>query len=153
MAYGPDGKLYMIEYGTTWFKQNLDARLVRIDYNSGNRPPVVKLTSDKASGAVPLEIKFSAKGTYDPDGDSLTYSLEAAGKTLSSADGNYAVTFDKPGVIDAKLTVTDDKGLSSTSQLKLIVGNEPPVVDATIVKGNQTFFFPGTPVNYAVTVK
>ena len=42
MAYGPDGKLYMLEYGTIWFKQNLDARLVRIDYNKGNRPPVAK---------------------------------------------------------------------------------------------------------------
>ncbi len=151
MAYGPDGKLYMIEYGTVWFKQNLDARLVRIDYNSGNRPPAVKLTSDKVAGAVPLEVKFSAKGTYDPDGDSLTYSLEANGKTLSSGDGNYSITFDKPGVIDATLTATDVKGLSSTSQVKLTVGNDPPVVDATI-NGNQTFFFPGTPVNYEVIV-
>jgi cytochrome c len=54
MTYGPDGKLYMLEYGTGWFKQNLDARLVRIDYNGGNRPPVAMLRADKFNGAVPL---------------------------------------------------------------------------------------------------
>jgi cytochrome c len=73
MAYGPDGKLYMLEYGTVWFKQNLDARLVRIDYNGGNRPPVVQLTADKVSGALPLTVNFSSKGSNDPDGDKLAY--------------------------------------------------------------------------------
>lgn len=69
MQYGPDGKLYMLEYGTAWFKQNLDARLVRIDYNGGNRPPVAMLSADKYQGAIPMTVKFSAKGTHDPDKD------------------------------------------------------------------------------------
>lgn len=152
MAYGPDGKLYMLEYGTAWFHQNLDARLVRIDYNGGNRPPVVQLNADKVSGATPLTVNFSSKGTNDPDGDKITYELEAAGQKLSSEDGNFAVTFDKPGVIDAKLTVKDDKGASVTSQIQVIAGNEPPVVTAEIVEGNKTFYFPNTPVKYVVSV-
>lgn len=152
MAYGPDGKLYMLEYGTVWFKQNLDARLVRIDYNGGNRPPVVAFTADKTSGAVPLEVTFSAKGSVDPDGDKLNYELVAGDKTLTSNDGTFTVTFDKAAVINAKLSVKDDKGLTSSSTVQIVAGNAPPEIKPQITSGNQTFFFPGTPVSYIVAV-
>lgn len=32
MEVGPDGRLYMLEYGTGWYTQNPDAGLARIDY-------------------------------------------------------------------------------------------------------------------------
>ena len=41
MEVGPDGKLYLLEYGTGWFQKNPDAGLSRIDYTSGNRPPKI----------------------------------------------------------------------------------------------------------------
>ena len=153
MAYGPDGKLYMLEYGTKWFAKNLDARLVRIDYNKGNRPPVAKLKADKVAGSVPLAVNFSADGSSDPDGDRLTYELKAAGKTHTSNDGKFKVTFDKAEAIDATVTVKDDKGASSTSVVRVVAGNEAPVVQTEIVSGNKTFFFPATPVSYKVTVQ
>jgi cytochrome c len=34
MEMGPDGKIYVLEYGTGWFTQNADAALSRIDYDS-----------------------------------------------------------------------------------------------------------------------
>jgi cytochrome c len=152
MAYGPEGKLYMLEYGTAWFRQNLDARLVRIDYNGGNRPPVPLLAADKYNGAVPLTVKFSSQGTHDPDKDKIKYELLADGKTLNSEDGNFDVTFDKPGTYNAELKVTDDKGSSNSMKLQITAGNEPPVVKAQITEGNQTFFFPSKPVKYQVVV-
>lgn len=33
MELGPDGKLYILEYGTGWFSKNKDAALARIDYS------------------------------------------------------------------------------------------------------------------------
>jgi cytochrome c len=153
MAYGPDGKLYMLEYGTKWFSKNLDARLVRIDYNKGNRPPVAVLQTDKTSGATPLVVSFSAEGSSDPDGDKMTYELSAAGKTHTSPNGKFEVTFDNPEAINAALTVKDDKGASSTSTVRVIAGNELPVVKAEVVDGNKTFYFAGTPIKYKVTVK
>jgi glucose/arabinose dehydrogenase/cytochrome c551/c552 len=36
MEVGPDGKIYMLEYGNGWFSKNADAALSRIDYNSGD---------------------------------------------------------------------------------------------------------------------
>ena len=152
LSYGPDGKLYMLEYGTLWFKQNFDARLIRIDYNGGNRPPVVSLTADKASGAVPLTVVFDQQGTTDPDGDNLTTDLVVDGQKYSAENGKFTVTFDKPGVYTPELRVKDKSGAASSARLKIIAGNEPPRVTITIPEGNKTFYFPDTPVEYAVEV-
>lgn len=152
MAYGPDGRLYMIEYGTAWFKQNMDARLVRIDYNGGNRPPVAALSADQLSGKVPLTVKFSSAGSQDYDGDAITYSLAVAGQELTSPDGNFTVNLDKPGVYDAVLTIKDAAGLTAESKVSIIAGNEAPQVSIDITTGNKTFFFPNTPVTYNVSV-
>jgi cytochrome c551/c552 len=35
MEVGPDGKIYLLEYGSGWFAKNPDAALSRIDYNAG----------------------------------------------------------------------------------------------------------------------
>ena len=32
MELGPDGKLYILEYGTGWFSKNKDSRLSRVDF-------------------------------------------------------------------------------------------------------------------------
>ena len=34
MEAGPDGKLYLLEYGTGWFVKNPDAGLSRVDYST-----------------------------------------------------------------------------------------------------------------------
>jgi cytochrome c len=151
MAFGPDGRLYMLEYGTKWFAQNLDARLVRIDYNAGNRAPVAGLKASQINGGVPLQVQFSAAGTFDHDkGDKLTLTLKAAGKDYETKDSLFTVTFDKPGVYAVQLKVVDDKGLESTASVQVAAGNAPPEVKASLASGNKTFFFPGTPVVYVV---
>jgi cytochrome c len=152
MAYGPDGRLYMLEYGTTWFKQNMDARLVRIDYNGGNRAPVVELAADKYSGAIPLKVNFSANGSKDYDGDKLSYELQIGDEKISSDNGKFAYTFQKPGVYNVKLTGKDAGGLTNQAMVKVTAGNEPPQIDIHVV-GNSMFFFPGVPVKYEVKIK
>lgn len=151
MAFGPDGKLYTLEYGTQWFKQNMDARLSRIDFNKDNRLPVAKLTTDKLSGAVPLALKLSAKETVDPDGDKITYELAYSDQVLKSDDGEFSVTLDKPGIYRPKLTVTDAKGSKSSSEITIVAGNEPAAVDIELV-GNTTYYLSGGSVNYKVKV-
>jgi cytochrome c len=41
MEVGPDGKIYILEYGNGWFQKNIDAAISRIDYNPGelNKAP------------------------------------------------------------------------------------------------------------------
>lgn len=156
MAFSHTGDLYMLEYGTRWFAANENARLIKIEYNDGNRKPVLKLAADKPKGAIPHTVQFSSDGTKDYDRDDLSYSW-----TLYSPDqqavatykeANPTHTFDQAGVYRAALTVSDQQGASSTADLEIIAGNEPPSLEIEVVGGNKSFYFPGKAFEYAVKV-
>ena len=154
IKFGPDGDLYILEYGSNWFRKSDNSRLVRIEYNGGNRKPIVQVSTDKKGGKVPFEATLSSEGTKDFDGDALKYSWKitspgVAPKTV--AGENPKVKFDKTGVYTATLTVTDPKGLSNSQSLKIIAGNEPPQVSVKLA-GNNTFFFANKPIIYDVEV-
>ncbi len=150
------GDLYMLEYGTAWFRQNDDARLVRIEYTKGNRKPVVQMAADKTKGAVPLAVSLSANGTKDYDYDNLTYEWNIKGedgstiKKFNTPEASF--TFDKAGKYTASLSVTDSKGEKSDSNLEILAGNEPPVLSFELSNGNTTFFLPNKTFNYEVKV-
>lgn len=154
IKFGPDGDLYILEYGSNWFRKSDNSRLIRIEYNGGNRKPIVQVSTDKKGGTVPFQAKLSSEGTKDFDGDALKYSWKITGagatpKILTTA--NPSVSFDKPGVYNVALTVTDSKGASNSQSLKIVAGNEPPKV-AVNLTGNSSFFFAGKPIDYAVSV-
>jgi len=151
MAFGPDGKLYTLEYGTKWFAQNKDARLSVIEYNKGNRPPVASFIADKISGAVPLKVSFSGKGSYDPDNDPINFDLDVNGKIQSSPQDDFSVTFDKPGIYRPKLTVIDAKGLKTSTELVIIAGNAPPTI-AISTSGNSMYYLAGGSSSYQISV-
>jgi len=155
MEFAPDGDLYMLEYGSGWFTGNDDARLVRIEYNGGNRKPIIRMNSDKMGGAVPLTVKLSADGTKDADGDSLRYVWKVTSKTgfVKVLNGLEAsVKMDLPGVYKATLTVTDAKGAIASQSLEIYAGNETPVVKFDLLNANKSFYFPNTVYNYNVSV-
>ena len=154
MDFAPDGDLYVLEYGSAWFKGNENARLVKVEYNGGNRMPKVVALADNLTGAVPLKVNFSSKGTMDYDGDKLTYLWEVknkASKRIFKTE-NPSVTFDKPGIYEVTLTVKDSKGLKNSEMLEVKAGNESPSVAFNIKKGNKTFYFPNKPIEYEVNV-
>ncbi len=153
--FAPDGDLYVLEYGTAWFKGNDNARLVKVEYNAGNRKPEVQIASDKTGGAIPLKVNFSSEGSKDADGDALTYEWKVSNKTAGTRvfkTANPTVSFDKAGVYKVTLTVTDAKGAKNSQSLDIKVGNEPPMVAFDILKGNKTFYFPNKPIEYDVKV-
>jgi cytochrome c len=155
MEFAANGDLYMLEYGTGWFQGNDDARLIRIRYNGGNRKPEIQLSSDKQGGAIPLTWKISSRGTKDADGDALKYSW-----TISSKNGYYKVfntpdaevNLTKAGSYKATLTVTDSKGSSNSQSVKVIAGNEPPLLSFDMPKGSRSFYFANKPFEYEVKV-
>jgi cytochrome c len=156
LKFGPNGDLYVLEYGSNWFRKSDDSKLVRIEYNAGNRAPVPQVSASRPGGAVPFTVTLSSRGTRDYDGDALTFAWrveELGGGTPRTFSGSETkVTFAKPGVYDATLTVTDSAGASAERAVTIIAGNEPPAVSMT-VSGNRTFFVPGRTVTYATTVK
>jgi cytochrome c len=156
MEFGPSGDLYILEYGTVWFSGNDDASLVRIEYNAGNRAPIVAATVDQPKGALPLRVALSSAGTVDLDEDSLRYAwtiTQRRAVVARSTAPSPSITFRQAGTYTAALTVTDAQGAStSAAPIEIVAGNQPPTVAIDLVGGNTTFFFPGVPVRYAVRV-
>lgn len=155
MQFSPTGDLYVLEYGSAWFRGNENAQIKQIRYNGGNRAPVVQANADKLAGAVPFTVNLSAEGTVDYDNDALKYTWTITApngyaKTLKEA--NPTLTLEQAGIYQVDLTVTDKVGKSSNKQLELVVGNEPPAVDIVLANGNQSFFFPSTELQYKITV-
>lgn len=152
MQFGPDGAMYLLEYGTYWYSQNDDARLVRVDYNEGNRKPVVQLAANKKAGAAPLTVQFSTEGTLDYDGDKLSYRWQFDGADAGQVTSpNPTFSYNSPGRYTPTVTVTDRQGESTTAQVEIRVGNAEPQVSLEL-DGNRTFFWDNETLPYQVKV-
>ncbi|MBA4851751.1 PQQ-dependent sugar dehydrogenase [Emticicia sp. BO119] len=156
MAFGPNGDLYMIEYGQGWFLANPESKIIRIEYNGGNRKPMVVAKADKQAGALPLTVQLSSEGTIDYDKDELKYEWKisslAGGAPTIFTEANPSFTFKKLGTYRAVLTVIDAQGLKDSKELIIKAGNEPPQVSLEQTQGNKTFFFPNKEIGYEVKV-
>jgi cytochrome c len=150
--FGPDGCLYLIDYGETW-GVNPDAKLLKISYQRGNLAPLAVARATPSSGREPLTVSFSSAGSKDYEGDPLRYewrlhpenkmiSTEANPKFAVAQSGNYVV----------ELQVTDPHGGSSKTTIPLLVGNAPPQV-RFVAPQDGDFFTPGKPVEYKVLVE
>ena len=70
MEFGPDGALYVLEYGDGYFAENPDAALSKINFVRGNHTPVVKVAANPGGGQAPLKVAFSSAGTVERTGTS-----------------------------------------------------------------------------------
>jgi cytochrome c len=156
MEFGPDGALYTLEYGDGFFSENPDAQLARIDYigPDGNHAPQVEIAADPDSAfEPPLTVQFSSEGTTDPDGDEISYEWRLQGKRkVDSTDPNPEFTYTEEGVYLATLKVTDEHGRSASSHVRIVVGNQDPIVEFVQPQGGQPFEF-GDAVDYEVAVQ
>ena len=148
---GSDGSLYVLEYGTYWNAKNPNARLSRITYHPGNRPPVTRLVASRTVGAAPLTVELSADSSFDRDpGDSVRYSWSIP--DAGARDGaRVSHTFTTPGTKRVRLIARDRAGAESEATAEILVGNAPPEV-AIDVSGNRSFYWDDTGVEYAVRV-
>ncbi len=175
MVIDKNGSIWVLEYGLQWFSSNPDARLSRIDYVRGNRPPVARLRADKTAGAAPCTVVFSAAATVDYDGNALHYAFDFDDQSqVVELDKNHrsvaqsglarrkkpkpdpvdsvAHTFVQPGTYTVTLRVTDSQGATATAIQKITVGNEPPLVRWDLGGKNRSFYTAGEKLKYRVLV-
>lgn len=152
MTFGPDGSLYALEYGSVYGIDNEDARLVRIDYNAGNRSPVVLISASDSLGTAPLKVTFDTHKSYDLDKDELTYRWKFGKNSVTSNGGTVTYTFAKNGTFPVTLKATDPSGASRTDTLLIRVGNNRPEV-AINTPNNSTFYFDKQSLAYSVKVR
>jgi cytochrome c len=153
MEFGPDGALYVLEYGDGFFSENPDAQLARIDFVRGNYTPVPQVAAEPTTGLAPLTVAFSSAGTSDPNGDPITYewNFDMDG-TVDSTEPNPTFTYEENGVFDATLKVTDSTGRTAAASVVIIIGNVAPTVELTTSPAPGEPFQFGQQVTYQVTV-
>jgi cytochrome c len=156
MEFADNGDLYVLEYGSGWFTANDDARLIRIEYNGGNRKPQIQLAANQMGGSVPFNLKLTSKGTVDADNDLLTYSWkitskEGFNKVITTSDVNLTLT--KMGIYKVTLTVNDGKGGINSQSMEVTAGNEPPMLSLEMPTSNKSFYVANKSFPYEIKVK
>ncbi|HLO43494.1 MAG TPA: ThuA domain-containing protein [Leadbetterella sp.] len=176
LAFSLDGVMFMLEYGSVYGADNVDARLVKIEYNSGNRSPKIDayfanedeikkvnaqsfLTSEnkffpkykEVSGKAPLKFSAFARAT-DPDFDDkpeITWVLN--GKEVAKG-AKYESTLITNGLYTLTCMARDKAGKTVEEKLKIIVGNQKPEFQL-LSKNNSTFYFEDKAFEYEVKTK
>lgn len=176
MIVDKNGAIWILEYGTQWFSKNPDARLSRIEYARGNRPPNPVMSVEKDAGAAPFAAVFDLSKTSDYDGEKLQYELDFGDGTESLVfTARHATTrgsmilrkdkkpgraeldsiaheYAKPGTYEVRLKVTDAEGAFRTCTDTLKVGNERPEVHWDLAGKNRSFYQPGQMLQYKLLV-
>ncbi|WP_432985175.1 PQQ-dependent sugar dehydrogenase [Dactylosporangium sp. CA-233914] len=152
MQFGPDGSLYVLDYGTGYFNGDINSALYRYDYvgAGGNRAPTAVAAANPTSGAAPLTVTFSSAGSSDPEGGTLTYNWTFGDGTASTA-ANPAHTYSANGTYSATLTVKDPQGAIGTANVTVSVGNTAPTVTIAGPAPGRLVSF-GDSVPWSVTV-
>ncbi|WP_265520478.1 PQQ-dependent sugar dehydrogenase [Oerskovia flava] len=154
MEFGPDGALYVLEYGDGFFRQNPDAGLYRIGYGADNLTPQAFISADPISGSdAPLEVTFDASASRDAESPSeeLTYEWDFDADGEYDAEGvSVTHTFTERGQFNVQLRVTDPEGNFGLAIQQITVGNTAPEITLDVPDG--AIFNWGDAVSYTVSV-
>ncbi|MGV9276803.1 PQQ-dependent sugar dehydrogenase [Streptomyces griseosporeus] len=150
MAFGPDGALYVLDYGLAWFGGDENSALYRIENATDGHSPVAQATASRTSGQAPLKVQFSSAGTSDQDGDTLTYSWDF-GDGGTSTEANPLHKYKKNGTYTATLTAKDPSGRTGSASTRIVVGNTAPKVTLELPQDGQLFSF-GDAIPFKVKV-
>ncbi|WP_307865560.1 PQQ-dependent sugar dehydrogenase [Streptomyces montanisoli] len=138
--FGPDGSLYVLDYGSAWFGGSLDAGLYKIEYAPGNKAPTAAIKTDVTSGTTPLTVKFDGTGSTDPENDQLTYAWDFDNDgTTDSTSATPSFTYAADGQYHAKLTVSDPSGRTGVAAVLVTVGNSAPILSFSQPPNGLTF--------------
>ena len=153
MEFGPDGALYVLDYGGGFFGGDASSALYRVDYVQGGRRPIAEAAADRTSTSEStLTVQFSGEGSRDPDGGPVTYEWDFGDGTPTAATQDAAHTYTAVGTYTATLTVTDETGMTGTDDVTITVGNAAPQITVTSPAEGGFFDF-GDQIAYDVTIE
>jgi len=94
-----------------------------------NNPPVAVISSSATVGKAPMAVQFDGSGSTDSDGTIVSHTWEMGdGGTASGETAHY--TYNTAGSFIARLTVTDNGGLSDSVTTPVLVSE--PVDDTNL---------------------
>ena len=155
IKFGPDGAMYVLEYGNQYFMNNPQAKLSKIIFANGNREPIAKINLDKPFGSAPHLVKFSAAESFDYDqGDSLRFEWYFGKSQEPDAKGTeVSHTFTENGTFKVKLKAIDSQGAEAVTYTKIQIGNSPPEVSINWTANRSFYFDHSTEIPYQIKIK
>lgn len=97
----------------------------------GNQPPVASAVASPTSGPAPLLVNFNGSGSSDPDGTISSYAWDF-GDGSSASGSSVSHTYNTPGNYMARLTVTDDRGATSSATVSVTVNANTPAAPTNL---------------------
>ena len=123
---GPDTNIYAVYIDL----KSRTSEIRRFRYLEGeNTPPTVRLNALPAAGDIPLTVSFSSTGTYDADGQQLSYTWDFGDGSPPSNEENPTHLFTKVGAFAVTLRVAEKSApfTESSEEVTVRTGVSPPV--------------------------
>jgi hypothetical protein len=111
-----------------------DSEVVSITVNDVNRTPVADAGADQSGLEANTLVTLDGSGSYDPDGDSISYDwAQVAGPAVSLSDSESVQPTFTPtvrGIYVFELIVNDGSLNSQPDSVTVSVDNQTPIADA-----------------------
>ncbi|MEU6645608.1 ThuA domain-containing protein [Saccharomonospora sp. NPDC046836] len=117
--FGPDGALYLIDYGSGFFSLSNNQKLIRITYEGGPATPA------PAASATAVQNKALTMAFNGAKSGGVSYRWDF-GDGATSTEANPVHVYDSVGTYQAKLTVTYADGEKATTTTEATVGCQVP---------------------------
>ncbi|MDR7384267.1 ThuA domain-containing protein [Promicromonospora iranensis] len=149
--FGPDGALYVVDWGSGFGGNNDSSGVYRVNYVKGEPAPIAQASADVTDGLAPLTVQFSSEGTRHPAGEPITLQWTFGDGSEPSTEANPTHTYTENGRYTAQLVATDAAGQTGVANVTIVVGNVAPEVTITFPE-NGGFFEWGDQVRYEIDV-
>jgi type 1 glutamine amidotransferase len=143
--FGPDGALYLLDYGGGFFTLHANQKLIRVTYQGGAPTPAPAATSVAVQNK-PLTVAFTGSRS-----GGVSYRWEF-GDGGTSTEANPRHTYARVGKYTAKLTVTYANGETATTQTAVTVGCATPDTRTTVWVDQTDTGVPNKQVGQGCTV-
>src|SRR5690606_18993408 len=120
--FGPDGSLYVVDWGSGFGGNNDTSGVYRVDYVEGDPTPIAQASADVTNGLAPLTVQFSSEGTRHPAGEPLTLQWTFGDGSEPSTEANPTHTYTENGRYTAQLVATDAAGQTGVANVTIVVG-------------------------------
>ena len=140
---GPAGDLFYADFD--------GGTIRRIRYLGTNQAPLANATATPSSGQAPLNVAFSASGSSDPDGGTLTYAWDLDGDGLFD-DSTLAAptrTYTTGGTYNVRLRVTDSGGATDVADVQVQVSTGAAPVPTIASPAAGTTWAVGDTISFA----
>ncbi len=129
-----DGCIYICSLGP--------GKVTRICFG-GNLKPIIQIEQDTLYGVSPFEVEFDASLSYDPEGESLTYTWDFGdGSELGSGPQHthtYISETEQAESFEAQLSVADESGAAAFKNILISLNNTPPTAEITSISEGDLY--------------